>query len=192
MSFTYPGSQRSAVSNISFRLEPGQTLALVGPSGAGKSTIVRLLLRFYDPNEGTISIDGQDIRGLELRSLRDSIAVVLQESLLLGGTIRDNIVFGRPGATDAEIERAARAADAHDFIMRLQQGYDSLIGQGGALLSGGQRQRIAIARAMIKDAPVLILDEPTTGLDAAAAERVMVPLRRLMKDRATIVVPTIS
>jgi len=188
VSFAYPGSQRSAVSDLSLRLEPGQTLALVGASGAGKSTIVRLLLRFYDPTAGKVCIDGQDLRQLDLRSLRDSIAVVLQESLLLSGTIRDNIAFGRPGATDEEIERAALAADAHHFITRLPQGYDTLIGQGGARLSGGQRQRIAIARAMIKDAPILILDEPTTGLDAAAAERVMVPLRRLMKDRTTIVV----
>jgi ATP-binding cassette, subfamily B, bacterial len=188
VSFSYPDSQRSAVNDVSFHLEPGQMLALVGDSGAGKSTIVRLLLRFYDPVAGTISVDGHDLRQLNLRSLRDSIAVVLQESLLLGGTIRDNIAFGRLGATDEEIERAARAADAHDFIVRLPQGYDTPVGQGGARLSGGQRQRIAIARAMIKDAPILILDEPTTGLDAAAAARVMVPLRRLMKDRTTIVV----
>jgi ABC-type multidrug transport system fused ATPase/permease subunit len=188
VSFAYPGKERTAVSKVSFHLEPGQTLALVGASGAGKTTIVRLLLRFYDPTSGKISIDGHDLRETELRSLRDSIAVVLQESLLLGGTVRENIAFGRPGATEDEIERAARAADAHAFITRLPQGYETLVGQGGTRLSGGQRQRIAIARAMVKDAPILILDEPTTGLDAAAAERILVPLRRLMRDRTTIVV----
>jgi ATP-binding cassette, subfamily B, bacterial len=188
VSFTYPNSARPALQEFSLRVEPGQTLAIVGASGAGKSTIVRLLLRFYDPTLGRVFIDGHDLRDVDLRSWRENVAVVLQESLVFAGTIRDNIVFGRPGATEHDIERAARAADAHEFITALPAGYDTPIGQGGAGLSGGQRQRLAIARALVRDAPILILDEPTTGLDAAASERIMGPLRRLMAGRATILI----
>ncbi|MGH2614873.1 MAG: ABC transporter ATP-binding protein [Thermomicrobiales bacterium] len=188
VSFRYPRAQELALDDVSFTVAPGETLAIVGASGAGKSTIARLLLRFYDPASGRIAIDGHDLRDVELPSLRDSIAVVLQESLVVAGTVRDNIAYGRPEATDEEIVRAAKAADAHRFIMSLPQGYDTVIGQDGARLSGGQRQRLAIARAMVRNAPVLILDEPTTGLDAVSSDRVMRPLRRLMEGRATIVI----
>jgi ABC-type multidrug transport system fused ATPase/permease subunit len=188
VTFHYPHGRELALDDVSFTVGPGETLAIVGASGAGKSTIARLLLRFYDPASGRIAIDGHDLRDVDLQSLRDSIAVVLQESLVVAGTVRDNIAYGRPGATDAEIVRAARAADAHRFIMGLPQGFDTVIGQDGARLSGGQRQRLAIARAMVRDAPILILDEPTTGLDAASSDRIMRPLRRLMAGRATIVI----
>jgi ATP-binding cassette subfamily B protein len=188
VSFQYPGTRRPALKDVSFAVAPGQTLALVGASGAGKSTIVRLLLRFHDPESGRIAIDEHDLRDLDLWSLRENIAVVLQESLVVPGTVRDNIAYGRSGATDEEIVRAAIAADAHGFISTLPHAYDTPIGQDGARLSGGQRQRIAIARAMVRDAPILILDEPTTGLDAASSERVMAPLRRLMAGRTTIVI----
>lgn len=188
VSFRYPGETRCALDDVSLAVGPGETLALVGASGAGKSTIVRLLLRFHDPARGRIAVDGQDLRDLDLASLRGNMAVVLQESLVGPGTIRDNIVYGRPEASDEEIVLAAIAADAHGFISALPQGYDTPVGQDGARLSGGQRQRIAIARAMVRDAPILILDEPTTGLDAASSERVMEPLRRLMAGRTTIVI----
>jgi ABC-type multidrug transport system fused ATPase/permease subunit len=167
---------------------PGETLALVGPSGAGKSTAAKLMLRFYDPDEGSIRLDGHDLRDLTLRSLRENVAVLLQETLVFDGTVRENIAYGKPDATYEEIEAAARAADAHDFVLALPEGYDTPIGQKGRLLSGGQRQRIAIARAMIRDAGVLVLDEPTTGLDAGSSEKVMRPLQRLMEGRATIVI----
>lgn len=188
VAFRYPGTQRDTVANISLRCEPGQVVALVGPSGAGKSTVVKLLLRFYDPDAGRILLDGRDIRDLRLHNLRENIAVVLQETLIFDGTVRENIAYGRPGATEADVVRAARAADADAFIAALPNGYDTIVGQKGRRLSGGQRQRIAIARAMIRDAPILILDEPTTGLDAESGERIMEPLRRLMGGRTTIVI----
>jgi ABC-type multidrug transport system fused ATPase/permease subunit len=188
VSFAYDPDERPAVNELSFAVEPGQTLALVGASGAGKSTIAKLLLRFYDPFEGTIRLDGYDLRGLTLESLRENVALLLQETLVFDGTVRDNIAYGRPGATVEDVVLAARAADAHEFIEELPDGYDTLVGQKGRRLSGGQRQRIAIARAMIRDAPVLILDEPTTGLDAESTQRVLEPLRRLMSGRATIVI----
>ena len=188
VSFTYPSSEPAALSHVSFRIEPGQVVALVGPSGAGKSTVAKLLLRFYDPTAGRVLLDGHDVRDLTLHSLRESIAVVLQETLVFDGTIRDNIAYGRPGATQAEIIRAAQAADAHEFITALPDGYDTVVGQRGRRLSGGQRQRIAIARAMVRDAPLLILDEPTSGLDAASGWRVLEPLGRLMHGRSCIVI----
>jgi ATP-binding cassette, subfamily B, bacterial len=186
--FGYPGTRKETLLDISFGVAPGEVLALVGPSGAGKSTVVKLLLRFYDPDAGEVRLDGYDLKGLSLRSLRENVAVLLQETLVFDGTIRENIAYGRPDAREKEILRAARAADAHEFIERLPEGYDTVIGQKGRLLSGGQRQRVAIARAMVRDAPVLILDEPTTGLDAASGEKVMTPLRRLMSGRTTIVI----
>jgi ATP-binding cassette, subfamily B, bacterial len=188
LSFRYPGTERDALDRVSFRVAPGETVALVGPSGAGKSTIAKLLLRLYDPSGGLIRIDGHDLRVLELRSLRDNVALLLQETLVFDGSVHDNIAYGREGVSDEDGEAAARAADAHEFICALPQGYDTAIGQKGRRLSGGQRQRIAIARAMVRDAPVLILDEPTTGLDAESGERVLAPLRRLMQGRATIVI----
>ena len=188
VSFSYPGAERPALEDVSFRVWPGQTLALVGESGAGKSTVAKLLLRFYDPDSGGVRLDGHDAKDLTLGSLRENVAVLLQETLVFDGTVRENIAYGKPGATEEEIIRAAKAADAHDFILALPEGYDTAVGQKGRLLSGGQRQRVAIARAMVRDAPVLILDEPTTGLDAGSGQRIMEPLRRLMKGRTTIVI----
>ncbi|MEU2741553.1 ABC transporter ATP-binding protein [Streptomyces sp. NPDC007095] len=188
VSFRYPGTPALALSEVSFHVSPGESLALVGASGAGKSTAAKLLLRFYDPDRGAVRLDGSDLRELALSDVRESLAVVLQETLVFHGTVRENIAYGRPGATDAEIVAAARAADAHDFIRLLPDGYDTMVGQRGRTLSGGQRQRLAIARAMIRDAPVLLLDEPTTGLDARSGLRVMDPLRRLMAGRTTVVI----
>ncbi|WP_432177237.1 ABC transporter ATP-binding protein [Streptomyces sp. NBC_00063] len=188
VSFRYPGTTRRALSGVSFRVAPGETLALVGASGAGKSTVAKLQLRFYDPDQGTVRLDGRDLRDLFLSDVRESVAVVLQETLVFHGTVRENIAYGRPEATEAEIVAAARAADAHDFIQLLPAGYDTIVGQSGRTLSGGQRQRLAIARAMIRDAPVLLLDEPTTGLDVQSGRRIMGPLRRLMAGRTTIVI----
>src|SRR5215207_4364083 len=190
VSFRYPGKKRKrrALSKVSFEVGPGQVLALVGPSGSGKSTLTKLLLRFYDPNRGAIRLDGHDLRELSLNSLRDNVAVLLQETLVFAGSVRENIAYGKPGASEQEIIAAAKAADAHKFIEALPEGYETLIGQKGRLLSEGQRQRVAIARAMIRDAPILVLDEPTTGLDAKSSETVMEPLGRLMEGRTTIVI----
>ncbi len=188
VAFTYPDTERPALSDIDLRIAPGEKIAVVGASGAGKTTLTKLLLRFYDPDEGRITLDGRDIRGLSLSDLRRNVAAVLQETLVFDGTIADNIRWGRPDATDADIERAARAADVHRFVQDLPDGYATRVGQRGRLLSGGQRQRLAIARAMIRDAPVLLLDEPTTGLDAESSERVLVPLRRLMTGRTTLMI----
>jgi ABC-type multidrug transport system fused ATPase/permease subunit len=186
--FRYAGAGSDAVSDVSFRLAPGDVLAVVGPSGAGKSTLARLLLRFVDPDTGVVRLDGTDLREVTLRSLRDNVTLLLQETLVFDGSIRENIRYGTPGASDADVVAAARAADAHEFITALPRGYDTPAGQRGRGLSGGQRQRVAIARALLRDAPVLVLDEPTTGLDAAAADRVLAPLRRLMARRTTIVI----
>ncbi|HEX8104275.1 MAG TPA: ABC transporter ATP-binding protein [Solirubrobacteraceae bacterium] len=188
VSFAYPGEERPAIQDVSFTIEPGQTVALVGASGAGKSTLVKLLLRFYDPTAGALRLDGHDTRELQLKSLRDNVALLLQETLVFDATIRENIAYGRAGATDEQIEAAARAADAHDFIVDFPDGYATAVGQKGRRLSGGQRQRIAIARAMIRDAPLLILDEPTTGLDTEAAQRILEPMRRLISGRSTLVI----
>jgi ABC-type multidrug transport system fused ATPase/permease subunit len=188
VSFRYPGTERWALSDVSFHVAPGETLALVGASGAGKSTAAKLQLRFYDPDRGAVRLDGTDLRETVLADVRDNVAVVLQETLVLHGTVRENIAYGRPDATDAEIVAAARAADADEFIQLLPEGYDTVVGQRGRTLSGGQRQRLAIARAMIRDAPVLLLDEPTTGLDAESGHRIMAPLRRLMAGRTTVVI----
>ncbi len=188
VTFRYPEVEAPALSGVSFEVAPGATLALVGASGAGKSTVAKLLLRFYDPDDGAVRLDGLDLRDLALTDLRENVAVVLQETLVFHGTVRENIAYGRPEASEAEILAAARAADAHEFITRLPDGYDTLVGQRGRLLSGGQRQRLAIARAMVRDAPVLILDEPTTALDAESSQRIMGPLRLLMADRTTIII----
>ena len=188
VAFRYPDTERNAVSGVSLQVEPGEVLALVGPSGAGKSTLTKLLLRFYDPQFGRITLDGTDLRDLTLASVRANVALLLQETLVFDGTICENIAYGRRNATRDQVEEAAIAADAHDFITGLPEGYDTQIGQKGRRLSGGQRQRIAIARAMIRDAPVLILDEPTSGVDAESGSRIMGPLRRLMGGRTTIVI----
>ncbi|MFF3913650.1 ABC transporter ATP-binding protein [Streptomyces sp. NPDC001852] len=186
--FRYPGTACWALSDVSFQVAPGETLALVGASGAGKSTVAKLQLRFYDPERGAVRLDGTDLRALRLADVRESVAVVLQETLVFHGTVRENIAYGRPGASEADIVAAARAADAHEFVERLPEGYDTLVGQRGRTLSGGQCQRLAIARAMLRDAPVLLLDEPTTGLDVRSARRIMDPLRRLMAGRTTVVI----
>jgi ABC-type multidrug transport system fused ATPase/permease subunit len=188
VSYRYPATASDALEDVSFTARPGETVALVGASGAGKSTAAKLLLRFIGPTAGRVTVDGIDLRDLSLHELRENVAVVLQETLVFHASIRENIAYGRPGATDAQIEAAARAADAHEFISELPDGYETVIGQRGRRLSGGQRQRIAIARAMVRDAPVLLLDEPTTGLDAASSERVLEPMRRLMSGRTTIVI----
>ncbi|MFB6781107.1 ABC transporter ATP-binding protein [Streptomyces sp. NPDC056352] len=188
VSFRYPGTSRWALSDVSFHVTPGTTLALVGASGAGKSTVGKLQLRFYDPDQGSVLLDGTDLRDLQLSELRENVAVVLQETLVFHGTVRENIAYGRPDAAEADIVAAAHAADAHDFIQLLPEGYDTVVGQRGRTLSGGQAQRLAIARAMIRDVPVLILDEPTTGLDTQSGRRIMEPLRRLMAGRTTIVI----
>ena len=186
--FSYPGNERDALSDVSFEVGPGEVLALVGPSGSGKSTLAKLLLRFYDPHAGAVRLDSHDLRELTLRSLRENVTVLLQETLVFDGTVRENIAYGKLEASEEEIVAAAKAADAHRFVEALPEGYDTVVGQKGRLLSDGQRQRVAIARAMIRGAPVLVLDEPTTGLDASSSENVMLPLQRLMEGRTTIVI----
>ena len=177
-----------ALRGLTLTARPGEVTALVGPSGSGKSTVLALLERFYDANSGLITIDGQDISKVTLASLRGQIALVTQETFLFDATVAENIGFGRPGASRAEVEAAAREANADGFIAALEQGYDTAVGEDGARLSGGQRQRIAIARAMLRDAPVLLLDEATSALDAEAEERVIEALERLMAGRTTIVI----
>jgi ABC-type multidrug transport system fused ATPase/permease subunit/thiamine kinase-like enzyme len=179
---------RQALRDVSFNVAPNEILALVGHTGAGKSTIVQLLPRLYDSVAGRILIDGQDIRKYTLASLREQISVVLQETILFNGTVTDNIAYGRTNATRDQILEAAIQANAHEFIKDLPQGYDTMLGERGANLSGGQRQRIAIARAFIRNAPILILDEPTTGLDAESADLVLLALRVLMKGKTTLII----
>ena len=179
---------RPILQDVSFEIEPGAVAALVGPTGAGKTTIASLVARFYDPLSGSVSIDGLDIRRYKLHSLRRQISFVLQENLLFRAPIWQNIAYGRPEATRDEIIEAARLANADEFIVKLPDGYDTMVGERGVTLSGGQRQRIAIARAIVRDAPILILDEPTSGLDAASEELVFDALTRLMEDRTSIVI----
>jgi ABC-type multidrug transport system fused ATPase/permease subunit len=186
--FAYPGASTAALRDVTLRIPPGETVALVGPSGAGKSTLARLLLRFYDPDSGALRIDGHDLRDVTLGSLRDNVSILLQESLVLHGSVRENIAIGRAGASDAEIEQAARLVGAWEFIRGLPEGLGTDVGERGRRLSGGQRQRLAIARALIADAPVLILDEPSTGLDNEAKAALIEPLRTLMRDRTTVVI----
>jgi ATP-binding cassette subfamily B protein/subfamily B ATP-binding cassette protein MsbA len=174
--------------DVSLEIPPGRMLAIVGPTGAGKSTLVSLVPRLMDPWAGRVRIDGVDVKSAPLRDVRGQIAMVLQEPFLLPLSVAENIAYGRPGATRAEIERAAVAANADAFARALPQGYDTVIGERGATLSGGERQRIAIARAILKDAPVLILDEPTASLDAATEASVMEALARLTAGRTTLVI----
>ncbi|TDP43367.1 subfamily B ATP-binding cassette protein MsbA [Zavarzinia compransoris] len=177
-----------ALKGVSFTVPAGKTVALVGPSGGGKSTTVNLIPRFYDPGAGRILIDGTDIREATLASLRRAMALVAQEATLFDDTIAANIAYGRPGATPAEVEAAARAAAAHDFIAGLPQGYGTVVGESGVKLSGGQRQRICIARAFLRDAPILLLDEATSALDTESERAIQATLRGLMKGRTTLVI----
>jgi ATP-binding cassette, subfamily B, bacterial len=187
VSFSYADG-KDVLKDISFRIEAGQVAAIVGPSGTGKTTLVSLLPRFYDPLSGTVSIDGVDVRQYRLKSLRDQVSFVLQDTLLFRATIWENIAYGRPNATAKDIKRAAELADAHAFIEAMPEGYDTMVGERGVTLSGGQRQRIAIARAVIRDTPILILDEPTAGLDAASEQAVIGALDGLMKGRTSVVI----
>jgi ATP-binding cassette subfamily B protein len=189
VSFRYPSRpESSALDDFDLSIAPGETVAFVGPSGAGKSTAFQLLLRFYDPAQGRVLVDGVDISRVHPRELRKRIGLVPQETMLFAATARENIGYGRPGASDAEVESAAVAAAADDFIRRLPQGYDTFLGERGARLSGGQRQRIAIARAILRDPPILLLDEATSALDAESERLVQQALERLMRDRTTIVI----
>ncbi len=189
VSFAYPARPGHPVlEDVSFQVAPGEVVALVGPSGAGKSTILSLLFRFYDVTGGKVLFEGQDVRHLSLSELRRSLAMVAQEPVLFSGTLRDNIAYGCSGATAAQIEAAAQDANAHDFITRFPDGYDTLIGERGTKLSGGQKQRVAIARALLANPRVLILDEATSNLDAESEASVQAALARLMKGRTTIVV----
>ncbi len=188
VSFEYPASGAPVLSDVSFKAQPGSCIALVGHTGAGKSTAMTLLQRLWDPTSGRITIDGQDLRDITLDSLRSNIGVVFQESLLFNRSIRDNLMVGNPDATEEEMEQACRMADAHEFIVRQANGYDTLIGERGTTLSGGQRQRLAIARALLKNPPILILDEATSALDAATEARVGKALKTLMAGRTTFVI----
>ncbi|MCI5112120.1 MAG: ABC transporter ATP-binding protein/permease [Marivita sp.] len=188
VSFAYAGATVPVLDRVMLDLHPGEVTALIGPSGAGKSTLARLLMRFYDPTHGTVRINGQDIRNVTLDSLRSSIAVVLQDSVLFGTSVRDNIAYGRLDATEDEIIAAAKAAEADGFVRNLPEGYDTVLGERGETVSGGQRQRIAIARAILRDAPILILDEPLTGLDPVTARGLLASLRRAAAGRTTLLV----
>jgi ATP-binding cassette subfamily B protein len=182
--FAYEAEQ-VILQNMSFQVKAGQQVALVGPSGGGKSSLASLLLRLYDPVEGSILIDGHDLREYKVDSLRQQISIVLQESVLFAVSVKDNIAYGCLNATDAEIEAASRLANAHDFIEALPLGYDTILGERGATLSGGQRQRIAIARAAVRQSPIVILDEPTTGLDQENEREVSEALERLTQNSTT-------
>ncbi len=187
MTFGYD-PKRPVLLDVSFVAEPGQLIGVVGPSGSGKSTLVSLIPRFYDPQAGIVSIDRQDVRDFTIRSLRRQIAFVLQDTQLFFAPVWQNIAYGKADATRDDIIRAASLAQAHDFIEALPQGYDTVVGQGGMPLSGGQRQRLGIARAMVRDAKILILDEPSSGLDAESERLVFEGLRNLLEGRTTFVI----
>jgi subfamily B ATP-binding cassette protein MsbA len=187
VSFGYSQDQM-ILRDLSFAIEPGQVAAFVGPTGGGKSTLISLVARFYDPLSGEVKIDGTNIRKYTMKSLRQQISFVLQETLLFRATVWENIAYGRPEASREEIINAAKLANAHEFISEMPEGYDTMVGERGVSLSGGQRQRIAIARAVIRNTPILILDEPTSGLDAASEQIVFEALDRLMKGKTSIVI----
>ena len=186
VSFGYQDT--GVIHDVSFDVLPGQTVALVGPSGAGKSTIIKLLLRFFDPNSGTIRLDGHDIHTLDRKSFLSQIGLVPQETLLFGGTVRENILYGKLDATEAELEEAAQKANAHEFITNMEKGYDTIVGEKGTKLSGGERQRIAIARAILKDPKILVLDEATSSLDNRSESLIKEGLETLMAHRTTFIV----
>jgi|DewCreStandDraft_2_1066082.scaffolds.fasta_scaffold01424_9 subfamily B ATP-binding cassette protein MsbA len=187
VSFAYNG-QQEVLTDITFEVRPGERVAIIGPSGAGKSTLINLIPRFYDPTRGVVEIDGYDLRRVKIQSLRRQIGIVPQEVVLFSGTIRENIAYGRPGATMEEVEAAARAANAHAFICGLPAGYDTVVGEGGLQLSGGERQRIAIARAILNNPRILILDEATSALDSESERLIQEALERLMEGRTTFIV----
>jgi subfamily B ATP-binding cassette protein MsbA len=187
VSFSYTPDQ-SILKELSFQIEPAQVAAFVGPSGAGKSTILSLIPRFYDPTSGLVKIDGIDIRQYAMQSLREQISFVLQDTVLFRAPIWHNIAYGKPEAQRAEIVRAAEAANAHEFIEKMPDGYDTMVGERGVSLSGGQRQRIAIARAVIRNSPILLLDEPTSGLDAESERAVFEALARLMEGKTSVII----
>jgi subfamily B ATP-binding cassette protein MsbA len=189
VSFAYRDNPGTPIlSGVNLEVLPGEVLALVGPSGAGKTTLVNLIPRFFDPTAGRVLADGFDLRDVVLLSLRQQIGIVPQETLLFGGSVRENILYGRLEASEAEVQAAAQAANAHDFIVQLQDGYDTIVGERGVKLSGGQRQRIAIARAILKDPRLLLLDEATSSLDSESEGLVQEALERLMKNRTSIVI----
>jgi len=179
---------RPVLKDISIKTDPGETIALVGATGAGKSTLISLLPRFFDPWQGQVLVDGMDVRNVTLQSLRSSIAIVLQDPFLFPISVGENIAYGKPRATPQEIEAAARAANAHDFIIRLPQGYETIIGERGATLSGGERQRVSIARALLKNAPILLLDEPTSALDVETERGLLQAVERLTQNRTTFII----
>ena len=187
VSFSYD-DKVPVLKDVSFEIEAGQVAAIVGPSGVGKTTIISLIPRLYDPQSGTIKIDGTNIRSYKLKSLREQISFVLQDTLLFHTSVLENIAYGKPDASPDEIIRAAKQANAHEFIVQLSEGYGTMVGERGVTLSGGQRQRIAIARAIVRNTPILVLDEPTTGLDSSSEQAVIEALERLMKGRTCIVV----
>ena len=174
--------------DVSFTIKPGQMVGVVGPTGSGKSTVVSLIPRFYDPTSGVVKIDGRDVRDYKIQASRDQIGYVLQDTVLFRGTIRDNIAFGSPKATKEEIVAAAKLANADEFIARMPQGYDTMVGDRGLTLSGGQRQRIGIARVMVRNSPILLLDEPTAALDSESERSVIEALERLMKGRTVVTI----
>ena len=189
MTFSYPSRPEiKALDRVSLSVAPGETVALVGPSGAGKSTIFQLLLRLYDPQNGAISVDGVPIRALDPVHLRGALSIVQQNAPLFSGTIADNILFGRPDASQEDVVAAARAANADVFIDALPAGYCTDLGEGGASLSGGQRQRIAIARAILRDAPVLLLDEATSALDSESERAIQTAFEKISQNRTTLVI----
>ena len=188
VTFGYPSAAGTILDDASLSIPAGESVVVTGASGMGKSTLIKLLLRFHDPQEGSLTLDGYDLRDLRIQTLRENVTVLFQESLIFDGTIQENIAFGKPDATTEDVVTAARAVDAHDFISSFPDGYETEVGQRGRKLSGGQKQRIALARALLRDAPVLVLDEPTTGLDPVTAARVISAIERLMPGRTTIII----
>ena len=188
VTFRYVGGGEPVLKNVSFEVKSGETVALLGATGSGKTSIINLLPRFYDPTEGGITIDGHDLRDVTLDSLRSQIGIVLQETTLFSGTIRENIAFGKPEATLEEIQSAAKSAAAHDFIMSFPEGYDTHVGERGTTLSGGQKQRVAIARALLLDPRILILDDSTSSVDVATESHIQEALETLMKGRTSFVI----